>query len=98
MDTNEDKPAREFIREDSCPFVDQLLLLPLYSRAMSQMNRRGLLRAAAGIGAGAALSRLDRLSFGAAPTSAPKPVVTRFPEKTDLILLTDRPPQLETPI
>lgn len=28
----------------------------------------------------------------------PEPVMARFPEKTDMILLTDRPPQLETPI
>lgn len=28
----------------------------------------------------------------------PEPIMARFPEKTDMILLTDRPPQLETPI
>jgi DMSO/TMAO reductase YedYZ molybdopterin-dependent catalytic subunit len=35
----------------------------------------------------------------AAPSvAASQPEMARFPEKTDLILLTDRPPQLETPI
>jgi len=31
-------------------------------------------------------------------SSAPAPTLARYPQKTDLILLTDRPPQLETPL
>ena len=34
----------------------------------------------------------------AAKAAAARPELVRFPEKTDLILLTDRPPNLETPI
>jgi len=34
----------------------------------------------------------------AQPAMAVPPEMAKFPEKTDLILLTDRPPQLETPI
>jgi len=33
-----------------------------------------------------------------APTATPGREMARFPEKTDLYLLTDRPPQLETPL
>src|SRR5207249_1777677 len=46
-----------------------------------------------------ASATLWRRGFGADfPTSAPAPRAVAFPEKTELILLTDRPPQLETPI
>ena len=37
-------------------------------------------------------------SFGFDSSSAPAPTLARYPQKTDLILLTDRPPQLETPL
>src|SRR5580704_6235888 len=59
------------------------------------LNRRlfvGLLGAA---GAGALMSPL--LTLGADPGPVAEQLV-RFPEKTDLILRTDRPPQLETPL
>jgi DMSO/TMAO reductase YedYZ molybdopterin-dependent catalytic subunit len=65
---------------------------------MSQMNRRELLRLAAIAGAGVAMPSLVRHVRAAAPTSSPAPLSPGFPEKTDLILLTDRPVQLETPM
>ena len=36
--------------------------------------------------------------FGFDNSSAPARTLARYPQKTDLILLTDRPPQLETPL
>src|SRR5438552_8360418 len=60
------------------------------------MNRRKFLQLTAGVVASATMWRRG---FGADfPTSAPAPRAVAFPEKTELILLTDRPPQLETPI
>jgi sulfite dehydrogenase len=59
-------------------------------------DRRTFLRAGALAGASMLLPRRS-----ARAADAPKPVapeMARFPEKTDLILLTDRPPQLETPL
>lgn len=35
---------------------------------------------------------------GSNHSSGPTPTLARYPQKTDLILLTDRPPQLETPL
>jgi sulfite dehydrogenase (cytochrome) subunit A len=73
-----------------------------------QMDRRAFLKIAAAAGAGAALPgdlwgqapAAPAASMPAAPLAAARRRVqmVRFPEKTDLILLTDRPPQLETPI
>jgi sulfite dehydrogenase (cytochrome) subunit A len=67
---------------------------------MNQMDRRAFLRmtgrsGALLLGGAGALAR----SAGAAddPILAGRPLV-RYPEKTDLILLTARPPQLETPM
>ncbi|HEY2588379.1 MAG TPA: molybdopterin-dependent oxidoreductase [Tepidisphaeraceae bacterium] len=53
--------------------------------------------AAGGSAAGAAPSGARVEAANMSP-GLPEPVMARFPEKTDLILLTDRPPQLETPI
>jgi DMSO/TMAO reductase YedYZ molybdopterin-dependent catalytic subunit len=58
----------------------------------SRLTRRTLLWTTAAVAAGAVLR--PRLSL-----AADGPVeYARFPEKTDLILLTDRPPNLETPL
>src|SRR5262245_25772056 len=59
------------------------------------IDRRTFLRAAAAAGVGAMWR--PSFSWGDVPT-VPAARMARFPEKTDLILLTDRPPQLETPI
>jgi sulfite dehydrogenase (cytochrome) subunit A len=56
------------------------------------MDRRMFLRVAAAVGVGA-IVRPPEL-WGQTPTDR----LARFPEKADLILVTDRPPQLETPI
>src|SRR5438045_2644488 len=72
------------------------------------VDRRAFLRAAGAAVAGTIIDHwLERRSVAMAgpsttsrPAVAPVPsnVMARFPEKTELILLTDRPPQLETPI
>jgi DMSO/TMAO reductase YedYZ molybdopterin-dependent catalytic subunit len=56
--------------------------------------------AAAGAGVAAMWPRSVLGQETTQPTPAPggRAQMARFPEKTDLILLTDRPPQLETPI
>jgi DMSO/TMAO reductase YedYZ molybdopterin-dependent catalytic subunit len=61
------------------------------------INRRAFMKlaAAAGLATAAPWDRLTAAAFGA---SGPPVRMARFPEKTDLILLTDRPPQLETPL
>jgi len=61
------------------------------------MNRRGFLQL---MGAGGALALTASCNRnGLAMGTLPGPTeLSRFPEKTELILLTDRPPQLETPI
>src|SRR6266536_252748 len=64
----------------------------------TELDRRTFLRLAVAAGAGALI---DWRAWGAQATTAPAHVpaqMARFPEKTDLILLTDRPPNLETPI
>jgi sulfite dehydrogenase len=62
------------------------------------LDRRAFLKIAAAVGAGAIIPLDWNNAFGA-ETAAKLPLqMARFPEKTDLILLTDRPPQLETPI
>src|SRR4051794_36721328 len=58
-------------------------------------DRRAFLRLAAG--AAAAGLTVPHWA-GAAEGVAAGPKLVRFPEKTDLILLTDRPPNLETPL
>src|SRR3954470_24745615 len=64
---------------------------------MPELNRRTFLRrAGAAAGSGLLLPSVgSRLASGADPVARE---MARFPEKTDLILLTDRPPQLETPL
>src|SRR5262249_50965210 len=62
----------------------------------THLDRRAFLKLAAACGAGAAFGSLYRQARAAGVGSAPQ--LVRFPEKTDLILLTDRPPQLETPV
>ncbi len=69
------------------------------SRFMTRYNRRRFLRA---LGSGAALTGAElflprALGVESDPILAGRPLV-RYPEKTDLILLTSRPPQLETPM
>src|SRR5439155_6587130 len=80
-------------------------MITLYSRPLMEptenpiaptVDRRSFLRLTAAMGAGALLSG-RQWSLAAAPT-IPLQQLARFPEKTDLILLTERPPQLETPI
>lgn len=75
-------------------------------RSMARIPRRAFLQAlAAGAGAAAVgpfwlWSARDAWAAGSWDTSgwnSPGPLV-RYPQKTALILLTDRPPQLETPI
>src|SRR4051794_23402871 len=70
-------------------------------------DRRSFLKLSIAAGAGSLLSQfpVERLAHAAdasAPSAGPatRPVLplAKFPEKTELILLTDRPPNLETPI
>jgi len=70
------------------------------------LDRRSFLRLAAAAGASAALpfARNEAAAADLVDPLAPRgpgqagAPMARFPEKTDLILLTDRPPQLETPV
>jgi sulfite dehydrogenase (cytochrome) subunit A len=65
---------------------------------MSQISRRHFLRALGTLTvAGSVLGRPGRALAQGDPILAGRPLV-RYPEKTDLILLTSRPPQLETPM
>src|ERR1700739_4861075 len=61
------------------------------------MNRRGFLQLLGASGAAALTASCNRVS-AVAGTSPGLARLVRFPEKTELILLTDRPPQLETPL
>jgi len=61
------------------------------------MNRRGFLQLIGATGAAALTSSCNRITSVVGTPSRPTNLV-RFPEKTEMILLTDRPPQLETPI
>ncbi len=77
----------------------------LNNGAPDRIQRRDLLRLTAAAGAALALDRMlpipTRAAIAAGSGASPQPVsgdLARFPEKTDLILLTDRPPQLETPL
>jgi DMSO/TMAO reductase YedYZ molybdopterin-dependent catalytic subunit len=59
---------------------------------MTRPTRRQFLRYSAAV-ASAAAAFSPRVSFADGPAE-----YVRFPEKTDLLLLTDRPPNLETPL
>ena len=66
-------------------------------------DRRAFLRLAAAVGAGLALpggawAQTAAATASSAPLGHGPTKLARFPEKTDLLLLTDRPPNLETPI
>lgn len=71
--------------------------------AQPQAGRRGLLKALAALGAGAALTRPALGTLAAAAESVELPFdnggreLVAFPQKRPLIVLTSRPPQLETP-
>jgi DMSO/TMAO reductase YedYZ molybdopterin-dependent catalytic subunit len=68
------------------------------------IDRRKFLKVGGAVGAGAVLrawgGAAEAQTMPTAPAGALKevPTIIRFPEKTDLILRTDRPPQLETPL
>ena len=65
------------------------------------IGRRKFLTTVTGAGAGLALTSLagtKRALADEVPLVFPPKKLVRFPEKTDLLLLTDRPPQLETPL
>jgi sulfite dehydrogenase (cytochrome) subunit A len=65
---------------------------------MSRMPRRHFLKAVGTfVVTGSVLGRASRALAQEDPILAGRPLV-RYPEKTDLILLTSRPPQLETPM
>jgi sulfite dehydrogenase (cytochrome) subunit A len=69
-------------------------------------DRRRFLSTLISLGGFAAVNRTlgYGFEFSSAPDYAPAPAeastreIVQYPEKTDLILLTDRPPQLETPL
>src|ERR1700756_3174061 len=63
----------------------------------SFMNRRGFLQLMGATSLVALTASCDRNSAVMGTLSGPADLA-RFPEKTEIILLTDRPPQLETPI
>jgi sulfite dehydrogenase len=65
---------------------------------MNAIVRRDFLRTLGTlVAAGGVLGSVGRSAAQADPIVAGRPLV-RYPEKTDLILLTSRPPQLETPM
>jgi sulfite dehydrogenase (cytochrome) subunit A len=69
-------------------------------------DRRRFLSTLISLGGFAAVSRTvgyafdfsSAADFATAPAESGAPELVRYPEKTELILLTDRPPQLETPL
>jgi len=64
---------------------------------VSDVSRREMVKRIAGLGTWLALSRPASALAQSDAVLAGRPLV-RYPEKTDLILLTSRPPQLETPM
>jgi DMSO/TMAO reductase YedYZ molybdopterin-dependent catalytic subunit len=64
---------------------------------MADLDRRTFLTAAGSLAAVGVLAGRAGTAFAADPVLAGRPLV-RYPEKTDLILLTSRPAQLETPM
>src|SRR6478609_2050577 len=61
------------------------------------MNRRRFLHFIGTAGVAALTSSCSRINSVVGTLSSPTNLI-RFPEKTEMILLTDRPPQLETPL
>ena len=77
---------------------EQRSWLGLGDPRIMRLDRRAFLRAMAAVSVSSLLASCGR---DAGPAPAPPGLgvrMVRFPEKTDLILLTDRPPQLETPL
>jgi sulfite dehydrogenase (cytochrome) subunit A len=66
-------------------------------RSLAFMNRRRFFQLVSTAGA-AALAASCKRGASLTDSAAQAPDLVRFPEKTELILLTDRPPQLETPL
>ncbi|MGA3052707.1 MAG: molybdopterin-dependent oxidoreductase [Candidatus Korobacteraceae bacterium] len=66
------------------------------------VSRRRFLSSAVSFAGFAAASRIlwsgVEFASGAGPSQATAGMLAQYPQKTDLILLTDRPPQLETPL
>lgn len=64
---------------------------------MRSFDRRSFIRLSGMFSAGALITACRK---GSTVVEAPEPQLplVRFPEKTEMILLTDRPPQLETPL
>src|SRR5262249_18528530 len=63
---------------------------------LDEVTRRGFLLTA-GVAVATVVGRRPSFAADVDPLLAGRPLV-RYPEKTDLILLTARPPQLETPL
>src|SRR5258708_16381709 len=61
------------------------------------MNRRGFLQLIGAAGVAALTSSCNRINSVVGTLSSPTNLA-RFPEKAEMTLLTDRPPQLETPL
>ena len=61
------------------------------------MNRRGFLQLLGATSLAGLASSCTRDNSAVGSLSSPTDLV-RFPEKAEMILLTDRPPQLETPL
>jgi sulfite dehydrogenase len=66
------------------------------SRRLTTVNRREFLRLVGLAGGGILMA--PRMTAANPDSSRPLEQLVRFPEKTELILRTDRPPQLETPL
>jgi sulfite dehydrogenase len=65
--------------------------------SLGALTRRGILRAAAALAPGILLAGPQNSGLLARGPTDPRRMV-RFPEKRELVLQTDRPPQLETPL
>ena len=76
----------------------QRLWSDLRNPHVTRIDRRDLLRLAAASCAFSLVSSCARTPAVVAPVERPQRNLMQFPEKDPLILLTDRPPQLETPL
>jgi sulfite dehydrogenase (cytochrome) subunit A len=69
------------------------------TQAVRSLDRRRFLSTAMLAGGVMLAGRAAGFSFDLGSAfDSPSPTLARYPQKTDLILLTDRPPQLETPL